>query len=75
MFSPARARWVSKETWHPEQQGWFEDDGQYHLRVPFSNPTELPMDVLRHVPDVQVKSPESLKTLIRHQLEAALKNL
>ncbi|MGB4913352.1 MAG: WYL domain-containing protein [Candidatus Dechloromonas phosphoritropha] len=75
VFSPARARWVSKETWHPEQQGWFDDEGQYHLRVPFSNSTELAMDVLRHVPDVQVKSPESLKALIRHQLEAALKNL
>jgi predicted DNA-binding transcriptional regulator YafY len=71
-FAPARARWVSKETWHPEQQAHFTEDGSYRLRLPFSNPTELAMDILHHVPDVRVIGPESLRSLVREQLERAL---
>jgi predicted DNA-binding transcriptional regulator YafY len=71
-FAPARARWVSKETWHPEQQACFTDNGFYRLRIPFSNPTELAMDILHHVPDVRVIGPESLRSLVREQLSRAL---
>jgi predicted DNA-binding transcriptional regulator YafY len=71
-FAPARARWVSKETWHPEQQAHFTKDGSYRLRLPFSNPTELAMDILHHVPDVRVIGPDSLRSLVREQLERAL---
>jgi predicted DNA-binding transcriptional regulator YafY len=71
-FAPARARWVSKETWHPEQQAYFKENGYYRLRIPFSNPTELAMDILHHVPDVRVIGPESLRSLVREQLSRAL---
>jgi predicted DNA-binding transcriptional regulator YafY len=71
-FAPARARWVSKETWHPEQQAYFTENGFYRLRIPFSNPTELAMDILHHVPDVRVIGPESLRSLVREQLSRAL---
>lgn len=74
-FSSSRARWVSSESWHPEQKGWFDDDGCYHLRVPFSNPTELVMDILRHVPEVKVDSPPGLRQLVKQQLITALENI
>lgn len=74
-FSPARAQWVSKECWHPEQQANFTSDGRYRLKLPFSNPTELTMDVLRHVPEVKVLSPESLRARVREHLKHALEKI
>lgn len=74
-FSPSRAQWVSKETWHPQQEGHFTADGSYRLRLPFSNPTELTMDVLRHLPEVRVLNPHSLRMKVRESLERALESI
>lgn len=71
-FSPSRAQWVSKETWHPQQEGHFTADGSYRLKLPFSNPTELTMDVLRHLPEVKVLSPTSLREQVERHLKRAL---
>lgn len=71
-FSTERARWVSKELWHPEQETWTTDDGVYHLRIPYSDPRELAMEILRHVPEVKVVSPSSLRKKIKEHLQAAL---
>ncbi|MCE2680751.1 MAG: WYL domain-containing protein, partial [Burkholderiales bacterium] len=60
-FSKDRARWVSHEVWHEQQESWSAEDGRFHLRFPFSDPTELTMDILRHIPEVRVVSPESLR--------------
>ena len=35
-FGPQIARWVSRETWHPEQRSEYDADGYYLLRVPYS---------------------------------------
>lgn len=74
-FSPSRAQWVSKEAWHPQQEGHFTADGSYRLRIPFSNPTELTMDVLRHLPEVKVLSPTSLREQVKCHLQRALEML
>lgn len=71
-FSAEQARWVSKEVWHPDQRGQFLDDGRYRLEVPFSNPTELAMDIMRHVPAVRVVSPESLRDQVLNQLRRGI---
>jgi predicted DNA-binding transcriptional regulator YafY len=71
-FSPMRAQWVAKESWHPNQHGFFTDDGRYRLKLPFSKPTELIMDILHHLPEVRVLSPDSLRNAVRVKLEAAL---
>ena len=71
-FSAERARWVSAEAWHPQQQGRFEPDGSYLLELPFSDARELAMDVLRHGPHVEVLAPASLRDTVRAQLAAAL---
>jgi len=71
-FSPMRARWVSREKWHTDQEGHYELDGAYLLRVPYSDPTELVMDVLKYGADVEVLAPATLREVVQRQLiEAA----
>lgn len=74
-FTSEQARWVSKEVWHPDQKGQVLDDGRYRLQVPFSNPTELAMDIMRHVPAVKVIAPQSLRERIRGLLEQGLSSV
>lgn len=71
-FSPNRARWVADEQWHPGQQGAHLPDGGYELRIPYSNPTELIMDILKHGPDVEVVAPEDLRAAIIARLKSTL---
>ncbi|HWP94789.1 MAG TPA: WYL domain-containing transcriptional regulator [Gammaproteobacteria bacterium] len=71
-FTPRRARWVAEEQWHPQQQGRFLDDGSYELRVPYGDPTELIMDILKYGPDVEVRAPEALREAVKEKLESAL---
>ncbi len=70
-FSAYRARWVADETWHPEQQSRWLDDGCYELSVPYSHDTELVMDILKHGPEVEVIAPEALKEAVKKQLDRA----
>ncbi len=70
-FSPVRARWVSRETWHSEQDGHFELDGAYMLSVPYSDPRELVMDIMKYGADVEVLAPASLRQRVSEQLAAA----
>jgi len=74
-FTSEQARWVSREVWHVDQKGCFQDDGSYRLRVPFSNPTEIAMDILRHVPAVKVIAPESLRERVLMQLEKGMRSI
>ena len=70
-FTPARARWVAAERWHPKQRGRFEADGSYLLELPYSAEQELLMDILRHGPEVEVLAPPRLREQVREQLAAA----
>ncbi|CAM8333269.1 COG2378 Predicted transcriptional regulator [Candidatus Methylopumilus universalis] len=67
-FSPERARWVSKEKWHPKQEGQFLDDGSYQLKIPYSKEPELLIDVMKYGPDVEVTAPEDLRKKIQATL-------
>lgn len=75
VFSSARARWVKNEIWHADQEAWFDNDGRFHLRFPFSDPREVTMDVLRHLPEVSIVAPESLKVRVTEMLETALRQM
>lgn len=68
-FSAERARWVAEEQWHPQQHGSILDDGRYELRIPYSDPRELMMDVLKHGAEVEVIEPASLRQMIKQQLQ------
>jgi predicted DNA-binding transcriptional regulator YafY len=71
-FDAQAAQWVSREEWHPEQKGNFTEGGRYQLQVPYSDETELVMDVLRHGGHVTVVAPISLRALVCNQLREAL---
>jgi predicted DNA-binding transcriptional regulator YafY len=71
-FTPERARWVASETWHPSQRGRFDSEGHWLLDLPYADPRELVMDILRHSPEVEVLGPESLRDEVRQRLEQAL---
>ena len=70
-FTPERARWVADEHWHPQQQGRFMENGSYELRIPYSEPRELVMDILKHGADVEVIAPETLRQEILEHLRKA----
>ena len=70
-FTPERARWVSREEWHPEQRTRFEADGSYVLEVPYSDHRELMMDILKYGAGVEVLAPAELRELVRAELAAA----
>jgi predicted DNA-binding transcriptional regulator YafY len=71
-FSAERARWVAKETWHDKQQSRLLDDGRYELQVPYGNPAELIMDILKFGPDVEVVAPSELRQAVAQRLGQAL---
>jgi predicted DNA-binding transcriptional regulator YafY len=73
LFNPARARWVSRETWHPKQDGRLQLDGSYVLKFPDSREPELVMDILKYGADVEVLAPESLREVVAAQLSRATK--
>jgi predicted DNA-binding transcriptional regulator YafY len=70
-FTPRMSRWVADEQWHPEQVGkWIGE--HYELHVPYANPTELLMDILKYGPDVEVVAPAALRTMVEERLRQAL---
>ncbi|MCU7856260.1 MAG: WYL domain-containing protein, partial [Candidatus Thiodiazotropha sp. (ex Lucinoma borealis)] len=71
-FTPQRARWIATEIWHPKQQTRWLEDGHYELTLPYGNPTELLMDLLKYGPDVEVVSPFGLRQAIQERLQSAL---
>ncbi len=71
-FSAERSKWVAAERWHPDQHGRFDAQGRWVLDLPYSDPRELVMDVLRHVPEVEVMWPEELAGEVERRLRAAL---
>lgn len=68
-FSAAASRWVSEEDWHPQQVGYLGQDGCYELTIPYGDPTELSMDILRHGHHVEVLSPPELRVSIVAEIE------
>jgi len=70
-FSPEAAQWVSHEEWHAAQKSRWLDDGRYELQVPYSDPTELAMDILRHGDSVEVVGDKALVASIGERLRKA----
>jgi predicted DNA-binding transcriptional regulator YafY len=71
-FTPARARWVSAEEWHPDQRVRFEADGSYVLEIPYSDDRELVMDILKHGPEVEIIGPPPLRQRVKDLLNETL---
>ena len=72
-FSSAIAEWVADEQWHPEQKWQYLDNGKWELAIPYGNPTELVMDILKYGPDAEVMSPPELRALVTEKISKALR--
>jgi predicted DNA-binding transcriptional regulator YafY len=70
-FTSTRARWVSRERWHPEQKSRWDEQGRFVLEVPYRDDRELVMDILRHGADVEVLAPAALRDRVRDELGKA----
>lgn len=73
-FNARAARWVADEHWHSQQQGRRLSDGSYELKVPYSSPRELLMDVLHYGADAEIIDPPALREQARGLLALALSN-
>ena len=71
VFNADAAQWVANEQWHVEQKARWREDGRYELQVPYSDPTELAMDILRHGDSVFVEGDRALAQLIAKRLRSA----
>ncbi|MEG3639318.1 helix-turn-helix transcriptional regulator [Magnetococcus sp. PR-3] len=71
-FSPEEARWVAHQHWHSQQEGEFDAEGYYILKVPYANDTELIMDILRHGSGVEVLEPPTLRKSVKEKLKMAI---
>lgn len=74
-FTPERARWVAAERWHPNQRGHYDAQGHWLLDLPYADPRELVMDILRHVPEVEVVWPDELADEVRRRLAEGLRRM
>jgi len=70
-FSAEAARWVSAQSWHPNQTTKWEKDGSYVLEIPYANDRELLMEILKFGADVEVLGPASLRDRVSAALGAA----
>lgn len=68
-FSVHASRWVENEEWHPAQVGKYDAEGHYILAIPYADPTELIMDILRQGHHVEVMEPAELRLKIWKEAE------
>lgn len=73
-FTARAAKWVADEYWHHNQTGTVLKTGEYELHVPYNNPTELIMDILKYGEDVEVIAPQTLRNTIKKKLQSTLRN-
>jgi len=72
VFDAEAAQWVANEEWHAQQKARWLADGRYELQVPYSDPTELTMDILRHGDSVTVAGDKTLAATIADRLRRAV---
>ncbi len=71
-FTEERARWVSRELWHPLQRLTAQEDGRLIMELPFTDLRELSMDILRQGRHVEVLGPPELRAQVAQELRETL---
>ncbi len=71
-FSVLQTRWIESEIWHPEQRLFRQPDESLILEIPFSDPRELVLDILKYGPEVKVLEPKLLRDEVCKRLQKAL---
>jgi proteasome accessory factor C len=64
-FSGIAAREVSRQNWHPKQEGQWIADTTFRLTVPYGHARELVMDILRWGEEAEARGPEELRKTIK----------
>lgn len=72
-FSEIAAEELAQEKWHPKQRLVKSEQNELQLEIPYSNDTELLMDIFRWGPLAEVLSPEELRLKAIEQLKNTLK--
>ena len=67
-FSPHRARWVSRELWHPQQEVTSAPDGSLHIRLLVTDFREIKLKIMQYGADVEVLEPDALRAEIRDEI-------
>ncbi len=70
VFTQEAAQWVEREVWHPMQRMQRLPDGRLELIVPYREPTELVMDILRHSDQVEVQGDALLMAAVQNRVTA-----
>lgn len=70
-FTTHAAQWVENETWHDDQTMHWQADGSLDLRLPYSHPRELVMEIMRFGRQAQIIGPEDLRQEIKEELREA----
>ncbi|BCA79948.1 WYL domain-containing protein [Desulfuromonas sp. AOP6] len=63
-FSPFRARWLSRELWHSQQETWAEPDGTLYMRLAVADFREIKLRIMQYGADVEVLEPAELRAEI-----------
>ena len=71
-FTEERARWVSRELWHPLQRLTAQENGRLVMELPFTDLRELSMDILRQGRHVEVLGPPELRAQVAQELRKTL---
>ena len=63
---------ISRQSWHPQQQGRWEGEN-YYLSFPYSDERELLRDIFRQLPYAEVIAPENLRQAVQQRLQESIK--
>jgi proteasome accessory factor C len=74
LFRGPAAREVSREQWHPRQQGQWKDDKTYCLTIPYGEDQELLMDIFKWGDCAEIINPQKLRNKAKLLLSNALAN-
>lgn len=74
-FSKQVSQRIACEEWHPEQKGYFLDDGRYQLELPINihQPHEFLRDILAFSNNAKIIQPDILKVKLQELLMTTLK--
>jgi predicted DNA-binding transcriptional regulator YafY len=73
-FSKNAAKWVADELWHSKQESKVLRSGELEMTIPYSDPRELIMDILKYGAEAEVISPKELRNEIKKRFLGALQN-
>ena len=72
-FTPEKSKWIKDQIWHKNQKVRPLKDGSLEISFPVSDFSEIKREILKHGDAVTVIKPESLRELIRSEVEKMVK--